>query len=65
MSVFHACSTTNSHFLRSFKLIQHTCPSSVDNTDTLSGVLKITHWDDSKSVSRDKSQKPLVHFDLV
>lgn len=40
MSVLHACSTTNSHFLRSFKLIQHTCPSSFDNTDTLSVFLR-------------------------
>lgn len=40
MSVFHACSKTNSHFLRSFKLIQHTCPSSFDNTDTLSVFLR-------------------------
>lgn len=40
MSVFHACSTTNCHFLHSFKLIQHTCPSSFDNTDTLSVFLR-------------------------
>lgn len=40
MSVFHACSTTNCHFLRSFKLIQHNCPSSFDDTDTLSVFLR-------------------------